>query len=129
MDLRSTMLDTQDLLAALESGARAWTEGSGVNLELDITKDVHHLPEDVEQNLLRIAQEAVTNALKHARASNIALRLERRNRDLTLSVEDNGCGFDMEDAFVSMGDHFGLIGLRERSEQIGGQLRLEQSFI
>jgi ligand-binding sensor domain-containing protein/two-component sensor histidine kinase len=125
MDLRSTMLDTQDLPAALESGARTWAEGSGVNLELDITKDVHRLPEDVEQNLLRIAQEAVTNALKHARASNIALRLGRHNGHLTLSVEDNGCGFDMEDAFVSMGGHFGLIGLRERSEQIGGQLRLE----
>jgi signal transduction histidine kinase len=44
---------------------------------------------------------------------------------LTLRVSDNGCGFEPEDAFAGMGGHFGLIGIRERAERIGGELRLE----
>ncbi len=125
MDLRSAALNNQDLSAALQSGARIWAQGSAVDVEIDVTGDVRTLPEDVEHNLLRIAQEAVTNALKHARPSKITVRLFGNDHNLTLRVSDNGCGFEPEDAFVGMGGHFGLIGIRERAERIGGELRLE----
>jgi signal transduction histidine kinase/ligand-binding sensor domain-containing protein len=125
MDLRSAALNDQDLSAALQSGARNWTEGSAAEVEVDISGDVRRLPEDVEQNLLRIAQEAVTNALKHAHPSRITVKLYHEGHNLTLRVSDNGCGFEPEDAFVGMGGHFGLIGIRERAERIGGDLRLE----
>ncbi len=125
MDLRSVALNNQDLSAALQSGARIWAQGSAVDVEIDVTGDVRTLPEDVEHNLLRIAQEAVTNALKHARPSKITVRLFGNDHNLTLRVSDNGCGFEPEDAFVGMGGHFGLIGIRERAERIGGELRLE----
>jgi signal transduction histidine kinase/ligand-binding sensor domain-containing protein len=125
MDLRSAALNNQDLSAALQSGARNWTEGSAVDVEVDVRGEVRTLPEDVEQNLLRIAQEAVTNALKHARPSKITVNLHCNGRNLTLRVSDNGCGFELEDAFAGMGGHFGLIGIRERAERIGGELRLE----
>ncbi len=125
MDLRSAALNNQDLSAALQCGARNWTHGSAVDVEVDVRGDVRTLSEDVEHNLLRIAQEAVTNALKHAHSSKITVRLLGSDRNLTLRVSDNGCGFEPEDAFVGMGGHFGLIGIRERAERIGGELRLE----
>ena len=125
MDLRSAALNNQDLSAALQCGARNWTQGSAVDVEVDVRGDVRTLSEDVEHNLLRIAQEAVTNALKHAHPSKITVRLLGNDHNLTLRVSDNGCGFEPEDAFVGMGGHFGLIGIRERAERIGGELRLE----
>jgi len=125
MDLRSEALNDQDLSVALQCGARNWTQGSAVDVEVDVRGEVGTLPEDVEHNLLRIAQEAVTNALKHAHPSKITVRLLGNDHNLTLRVTDDGCGFEPEDAFAGMGGHFGLIGIRERAERIGGELRLE----
>jgi signal transduction histidine kinase len=79
----------------------------------------------MEHNLLRIAQEAVTNASKHAHASRIEVMLDRTDKMVNLKVIDDGCGFQTEDAFAGMGGHFGLIGIRERAERIGGEIRLE----
>jgi ligand-binding sensor domain-containing protein/signal transduction histidine kinase len=125
MDLRSTALADRDLAAALEFDARNWTTGSGVDVEIQVTGGFQKLPEDMEHNLLRIAQEAVTNASKHAHASRIEVKLERTAKVVNLKVIDNGCGFQAEDAFAGMGGHFGLIGIRERAERIGGEFRLE----
>jgi signal transduction histidine kinase/ligand-binding sensor domain-containing protein len=125
MDLRSTALADRDLAAALESDARNWTVGSAANVEIHVTGRFQKLPEDVEHNLLRIAQEAVTNASKHAHASRIEVKLERAAKVVNLKVIDDGCGFQADDAFAGMGGHFGLIGIRERAERIGGEFRLE----
>jgi signal transduction histidine kinase/sugar lactone lactonase YvrE len=125
MDLRSTALTDRDLAAALESDARNWTAGSAVNVEVQVTGPFQNLPEDMEHNLLRIAQEAITNASKHAQASRIDVRLERTTKTVSLKIIDNGCGFQVDDAFAGMGGHFGLIGIRERAERIGGEFRLQ----
>ena len=82
------------------------------------------LPEEAEQQLLRIAQEAVTNVLKHAGASKIWVKLHMEARRLFLRIVDNGRGFEQQDVFSSQGGHFGLIGMRERAERLGGELRL-----
>ena len=74
--------------------------------------------------MLRIAQEAVTNVLKHAGASKIWVKLHMEARRLFLRIVDNGRGFEQQDAFSSQGGHFGLIGMRERAERLGGELRL-----
>src|SRR6185503_15592085 len=66
MDLRASALDGQNLAAAIESGTRLWTAGSGVDVAVKVTGTGSKLPEEMEQHLLRIAQEAVTNVLKHA---------------------------------------------------------------
>lgn len=125
MDLRSSVLADRDLAAALESDARNWTTGSAVNVEIHVTGGFQNLPDDMEHNLLRIAQEAVTNASKHARASRIEVTLERTTKTVSLKIADNGCGFQVDDAFAGMGGHFGLIGIRERAERIGGEFRLQ----
>jgi signal transduction histidine kinase len=124
MDLRSAALEGQDLAAAIESGTRMWTAGSGVEVAVEVTGTGGNLPEEMEQHLLRIAQEAVTNALKHAGASRIGVKLQLEGRNLHLRIGDNGRGFDQHDVFLSGAGHFGVIGMRERAERLGGELRL-----
>jgi signal transduction histidine kinase len=124
MDLRASVLEGQDLAAALESSTRLWTAGSGVDVDVDVSGPRTTLTEEAEQQLLRIAQEAVTNALKHAGASRIRVKLDLETRRLFLRIVDNGRGFEQQDAFSSQGGHFGLIGMRERAERLGGELRL-----
>jgi len=124
MDLRASALDSQDLAAALKSGARMWTAGSGVEVKLEVGGTEGPLPEEMEQHLLRITQEAVTNAVKHARARRIGIRLHREARKLYLRIADDGEGFEQENVFSALTGHFGLIGMRERAERLGGELRL-----
>jgi len=124
MDLRASVLEGQDLAAALHSGAQLWTAGSSVEVKVDVTGASDALPQEFEQHLLRIAQEAVTNVLKHAGASQIWVKLHLEARKLYLRIADNGHGFEQQDAFSSLGGHFGLIGMRERAERLGGELRL-----
>ena len=124
MDLRAAALEGQDLASAIQNGTRMWTAGSGVDVEVDVNGTPARLPEEMEQHLLRIAQEAVSNVLKHAGASRIAVKLHMEARKLYLRIVDDGRGFDQENAFSSHGGHFGLIGMRERAERLGGELRL-----
>ncbi len=124
MDLRASVLEGQDLPAALQSGARVWAAGSGVEVEVDVSGSRGELPQEIEQHLLRIAQEAVANTLKHAGATRIWMKLHLETNKLHLCMRDNGRGFDQEGAFASFGGHFGLIGMRERAERLGGELRL-----
>ena len=125
MDLRSSALHSRDLSAALKSGANSWAAGANVDVEVEVAGQLRSLPDEVEQNLLRIAQEAVANSLKHAAASKITVRLQRDGSRLKLNVTDDGRGFEPDDAFTGTGGHFGLIGIRERAERIGGELRLD----
>ena len=124
MDLRSSVLEGQNLAAALQSGARMWSAGSGVDVAVDVSGAHPPLSQEMEQHLLRIAQEAVTNTLKHAGASKIWIKLHMEARKLYMQIVDNGRGFEQGDAFSSHDGHFGLIGMRERAERIGGELRL-----
>jgi signal transduction histidine kinase/ligand-binding sensor domain-containing protein len=124
LDLRASVLEGRDLAAALNSGAQMWVSGSGVEVEVDISGERRSLPEEMEQHLLRIAQEAVTNVLKHSGASKICVKLHTEARKIYLRIADNGKGFEQQEAFSAAGGHFGLIGMRERAERLGGELRL-----
>ena len=124
MDLRASALDGQDLSEALASAARQWAAGTAVTIEMSVTGQLPKLPEEVEQHLLRIAQEAVANALKHACPRKIRIGLRFEPRKLWLRVEDDGRGFEPGNAFNTLGGHFGLLGMRERAERIGGELHL-----
>jgi signal transduction histidine kinase len=124
MDLRASALEGQDLAAAIESGTRLWTAGSGVEVAVDVTGSGARLPEEMEQHLLRIAQEAVHNSLKHAGASRIGVELHLEARQIHLRIKDDGRGFDQQDVFSSRAGHFGVIGMRERAERLGGEFRL-----
>jgi signal transduction histidine kinase len=124
MDLRASVLEGQDLGAALDSGARMWVAGSGVEVAVEVVGEVGELPPETDQHLLRIAQEAVHNAIKHAAARHIAIRMHTGDGKLRLQIEDDGRGFDPDGIFTTTGGHFGVIGMRERAQRIHGELRL-----
>ena len=124
MNLRTSALDDVDLPAALTRSARQWVAGSPVRVQVDVFGSHRKLPEETEQDLLRIAQEAVANALKHARAKQIWVELNVEARRLLLRIKDDGRGFEPAMAFSAIGGHFGILGMRERAERMGGELEL-----
>jgi signal transduction histidine kinase len=79
----------------------------------------------IEGNLLRIGQEAVNNAVRHAQARNILINLKFEARRVQLSVRDDGDGFDYQVVQNGDGKHFGLVGMQERAAQIGGTLKVD----
>lgn len=125
LDLRTAALDDRDLSAALQSGAAMWAAGSGVDVSVEVQGDTVAVPPDVSHQVLRIAQEAFNNVLKHSGASRVAMNLGVRDRRLELQVVDNGRGFEPAEVFSSSNGHFGLMGMRERAERLNGELHLE----
>jgi len=124
MELRASELTDCDLPSALKAAASHWVAGSSAAVEVQITGSHPDLPEDVEQNVLRIAQEAVTNTVKHATARTVWVDLYLDPQTLQLVIRDDGRGFDPSGVFVLVGGHFGLLGMRERAERLGGSLEV-----
>ncbi|MDQ3256733.1 MAG: histidine kinase [Acidobacteriota bacterium] len=120
--LRSQTLEGSDLAAALASIPKQLRASTPVQIEVRGTP--RRLPQTVENNLLRIAQECFTNAVKHAHAERIRIELSFDSRYVRLRVQDDGCGFDAQTLPSSADEHFGLLGMRERVEQLGGQFVL-----
>jgi ligand-binding sensor domain-containing protein/signal transduction histidine kinase len=121
-DLRSQELEKKDLPTALNDTARRLTRDREVQAAVQVTGTFRALPSQIENNLLRIAQEAINNSVKHAGARRIMIDLHFDSDALQLRVRDDGCGFDPQH---HNGDgHFGLIGMRERAQEIGGELRI-----
>ncbi len=120
--LRPLALEAGDLASALGTLAREVTRGGVAQAELQVHGDPWPLAPAVEDQLFRVAQEALTNALKHAGARFVRLNLRFGADALAIVVEDDGRGFD---ARVPAGPgHFGLVGMRERTAAIGATLEL-----
>ena len=124
VDLRTSELEERDLPAALETWARRLVSGSSISVQVEVSNVNQSLPEDLEQNILRIAQEAVANSVKHARARMISIGLEIQGRFLHLRIQDDGQGFEPHDTFSASAGHFGIVGMRERAERSGGKFSL-----
>ena len=120
--LRSGVLEHQELDAALSALVRQVTAETGVRCEVHGSS--LPLPQEVKDQILRIAQEAITNAVRHGRPANVTVQLTCEQGSVRLRVRDDGCGFDLEDASRRNGGRFGLLGMRERSERLGGQMSL-----
>ncbi len=122
-DLRAAPLDGRslaDALAALTAEANGQSQGA-VSVTFLQAGESRPLPVRIETGVYRMAQEALTNALRHANAHSITIRLETVPHRLKLHVEDDGQGFDPET--VQLG-HYGLVGMNERAKLLGGHLRL-----
>ena len=124
-DLRSQELQKKDLPAALRDTTKRLTAESEVEAVVEVAGPLRALPIEVETNLLRIGQEAINNAVKHAHANRIDVALNFDTRSVRLSVRDDGRGFDPNGQIAD--GHFGLIGMRERAEQIGGVLTVDSA--
>lgn len=124
-DLKNRVLENHGLAAALESLADSVAIDGGPHVVTRITGSRAHLPSSITYHLLRMAQEALTNTLKHARASNILITLDMTGDQYLLSIRDDGCGFDPELKDSPGAPHFGLIGMRERASRIGAVLSIQ----
>ena len=96
----------------------------GLKAECRVGGTYRALPQELEDEVLRIAQEAVTNAVRHAAATNVSADLQYSPRRLMLRITDDGRGFDVATA-SSNGGHFGLTGMKERAATIDGELKVE----
>jgi signal transduction histidine kinase len=122
MNLRTFALDKGDLPTALSQMAAEARNGWPGILEVHVSGQPTSLPVRIESHLLRISQEATTNAIKHAHPKSIRLDLAYTPELIELSIADDGCGFDSQHATTSAAGQFGLLGMRERAEKIGGTL-------
>jgi len=126
-DLRAQALENADLATALADAAKQLTSGTAVHAEFNVTGTPRPLPATVENNLWRIGQEAMTNAMKHARPKHLRVELAFTPKQVTLRVVDDGRGFDTQNDQLSGDGHFGLIGMGERAERLKGKLKVESS--
>lgn len=134
-DLRPAALDDLGLHKALLACASAWSERSGVAIDVQMVGDDERLPTEIETAIYRAVQEALTNVLKHAGARNVSIVLERKAGQLRVIVEDDGEGFDPEavhagrpaDGAGGFRRGLGLSGIRERLTLIGGTLTVESA--
>jgi signal transduction histidine kinase/ligand-binding sensor domain-containing protein len=123
--LRSARSGDPGLAGAIAEAARHITETQDVRLKLRLQGDPRELGTDVRYNLLRILQEAVTNAVKHSGAGTIEVILDCTAQTLFLTIKDDGVGFDLAEGNGSQPGHYGVIGMRERATQIGGDLQMK----
>jgi len=124
-DLRSRELEQFDLAGALRASAEQLVNGTDMALDFQVEGRPQGLPEVVEENVLRIGQEALTNIAKHAQATRVAVRLEFDPRVLRLRIEDDGTGFDQ--THVPADGHFGLMGMTERAKRLAGGMVIQST--
>ncbi|MFO8037614.1 MAG: GAF domain-containing protein [Anaerolineales bacterium] len=120
-ELRPSLLEQQGLVSALRARIEAVEERAGMEVEFIVEGDVS-LPNQTQDGLYRISQEALNNALKHANAQKIHLRLTGKPSSVVLEIIDDGVGFDPDTAVEGGG--LGLDGMIERAEQMGVNLTL-----
>lgn len=123
-NMRSQVIEENGLDGALAGVFDQLMDIDGLAGSFEIIGEPFHLPPVVENNILRIGQEAITNAIKHAFANRIDAAISYTPRLVTLLVKDDGRGFDPADVSCE-NTHFGLLGLRERAQEIGSTLRIE----
>ncbi len=128
--LRPTVLDDLGLAAALANLATDWRESSGVEIDLDVDElKNHRLSNEVETSIFRIAQESITNAIRHGSAKHIRMKVGFNDSRLLLAIDDDGCGFRTDETLSAkaMRRPFGLISMRERAESVGGDFTIRST--
>jgi signal transduction histidine kinase len=123
VQLRSTVNADHPLEVHVRQLAERFARRTGVAVDLDLLP-VTPLPPRVDQEVLRIVQEALNNVERHAEASRVSIRWSMDHGRVQVVVADDGRGFD-PDAVAARPDAFGLLGMHERADVIGGRLRIE----
>ena len=128
LDLRPPLLDELGLVPALRGYIE--TEAKRAGILIDVVEDgpVKELPAEVEITAFRLVQEAVTNVIRHAEAETVNVTVRRDNGDLELSVKDDGRGFDVDSTLAGpAAGALGLIGMHERVQNLGGELKIDSA--
>jgi signal transduction histidine kinase len=126
-ELRPTILDDLGWIPAIRFLAEGVSKRANLPIFIDAT-DSGRLPSTIETALYRVVQEALTNAVKHAKANNVWIRAWKENRVLCCSIQDDGEGFDSSRAHTAPGrEGLGLIAMQERLSAIGATLQIESN--
>ncbi len=128
-ELRPPALDNLGLRAALEQYVKEWSRSTGIRADFASQglTNLEHLDRIIETTLYRIVQEALTNVHRHSGSEIVSVLLERMEGEVTVIIEDNGTGFDVEAVTSGNSERLGLVGMRERIELIGGSLTIEST--
>jgi signal transduction histidine kinase len=128
IDLRPSLLDDLGLSAALRWYVDRYAQRTGIIAEvLDGFQDGVRLPRELETACFRIAQAALTNVARHARASSVSVQLERSREKMLLTVIDDGVGFDLDNLRKNAlaASALGLRGMEERALAVGGYIKID----
>jgi signal transduction histidine kinase len=123
-DIRSPSLAAGEFTAHLRSAAEDCIRGTDLSLEYEVEGPPRPVDPEVEAVVVRVAQEAITNTVKHAAAHTLRVRCTYGGHRVLLSIADDGKGFTVDPDFRGYGGHWGLLGMRERAGQIGGRLQV-----
>ncbi len=121
-DLRTPRLEECDLSTALQDAGKRATSQSSTSFALSVHGRQKRAAPIVEEQLFRIGQEAIVNAVRHARASQIVVDLTYARNSVRLSVLDDGIGFDPSSTLPQAVAHYGLVSMKERARSVGGEL-------
>ena len=122
--LRPPILEEVGLVGALQQRLDAVEQRGNMETHLYTRGEIDELPLVVEEQLFHIAVEALNNTLRHARATEVTIKIQAENGHVTLLIQDNGIGFDL--AADSTG--LGLSTMQERAEAMGGELSIQSDF-
>jgi signal transduction histidine kinase len=127
--LHPPLLDEMGLISAINWYVDGFSQRSGVKVSLELPQSSSRLPENIELALFRVLQESLTNVHRHSGCSAVTIHFEMDNERLRLSVKDNGRGIP-QDRIRRFGEHgtgfgVGIVGMRERLRELGGQLTIE----
>ncbi|MEQ1750576.1 MAG: ATP-binding protein [Prosthecobacter sp.] len=127
INILTRTLDGQSLRDTLGGMARDILTSTSIKLTIGGKGDEKNIPDVIGGNLLMIAKEAVTNALMHASAKRLDFMLDYDTEAVTLTIRDDGCGFTPSEAPGPHEGHFGLVGFKERTARIFGQMDIRSS--
>jgi signal transduction histidine kinase len=121
-DLRPTVLDDLGLIPALRTFMKGFREETGIRVSLSAFAAVEQVNGDKRTVLYRVAQEALTNVARHARASRAEVKIEKVDGFICMKIRDDGKGFQKERVLsAKRGERLGLLGMRERLDMVGGK--------
>jgi PAS domain S-box-containing protein len=127
-ELRPTMLDDLGLIPALQVHMKQFMADTGIRVSLNAFADLDQSTTKARTVLYRIAQEALTNVARHAKASQVEVSIESIGNDIRMTIKDNGQGFQTGGkAGSKKKNRLGMIGMRERAEMIGGSFQVDSA--
>ncbi len=128
LDLRPSVLDDLGLLSAIRWYAERYLQPRGISVRCEFEKLERRLPPAFETALFRVCQEAMANIARHAEAETVLVQAREEGGALVVEIEDDGKGFDAGEVTRRAGrPHFGLLGIRERVELLGGKLTIDSA--